>query len=255
MSWALAAAVAAGIVVTAFLLHALARSGAIAAWIVGTLMLGLLGWRGGAVLLVFFAGSSVVGRLVGRATLLDTKGERRDAAQVLANGGAAVVGALVGVAVPAAGFWLASAALAAAAADTWATAWGSGSRTAPRSILTGIPVPPSTSGGISARGTVGGMIGALSVAIVAVLVTGGGVAVLSRLTALGTIGMLLDSLLGAALQARFRCPRCALPSEQRRHTCGAPTELVGGVRWIDNDVVNLLATSLTLGLAWLLRTS
>jgi uncharacterized membrane protein len=64
--------------------------------------------------------------------------------------------------------------------------------------------------------------------------------------------MLGDSLLGATLQGRFTCPACDLPSERRVHRCGAATRLTGGWRALDNDGVNLLATTIAglWGLAW-----
>lgn len=59
---------------------------------------------------------------------------------------------------------------------------------------------------------------------------------------IGFAGMLVDSSLGAWAQARFHCPACDRPSEWPVHRCGAVTERRGGVRWLDNDAVNLLAT-------------
>lgn len=225
-----------------------------AAGLVGTVILWAQGLAGGVVLLAFFVSSSLVGRLVARPTGSDTKGETRDWAQVLANGGAAAIGALLGG--PEHGLLLQATALAAAGADTWATAWGSGSRTPPRSILNGRVVPPGTNGGISLRGTIGAIGGASVVAVALMLapLVGGPAttAAAAGVTALlGVVGMLLDSLLGATVQGRFRCPRCDLPSERRRHRCGTPTDPIGGLPWIGNDLVNALATLGTLGLAWL----
>lgn len=245
---------AAGIALVAGAARALTRSGMAAAVVVGTAILAAQGLAGGAVLLAFFVSSSLVGRLAGRPTALDAKGETRDWAQVLANGGAAALGALAGG--PTHGLLLQAAALAAAGADTWATAWGSGSRTPPRFVLNGRVVPPGTNGGISFRGTVGAVGGAAVVALVlaAAPALGGppvpaGIA--AQVAGLGVLGMLLDSLLGATVQGRFRCPRCDRPSERRRHRCGTPTDPVGGLPWIGNDLVNALATFGTLGLAWL----
>lgn len=255
MSWMFAALASALIVGLALAARSLTRSGAAAAWLIGTVVFAALGAGGAAVLLVFFVSSSLVGRVVGKAQTVDAKGEQRDAAQVFANGGAAMVGALVGLMDPVLGLWLLSASLASAAADTWATSWGSGSKAPPRLILGLRTVPPGTSGGISLRGTLGGVAGAAVVAVVGAWALRGELSVwpsVALFTTIGTAGMLLDSMLGATLQGRFRCPACQLPSERRVHRCGTPTEPTGGIRWIDNDVVNALATTLTLGAAWLL---
>jgi uncharacterized membrane protein len=54
--------------------------------------------------------------------------------------------------------------------------------------------------------------------------------------------MLGDSLLGATVQARYRCRRCGAPAEGAAH-CGEPAQHAGGLAWLDNDGVNLAATS------------
>ena len=51
-------------------------------------------------------------------------------------------------------------ALAAAAADTWATSIGSRSRSRPRLLVGWRPVPPGTSGGITLAGCAGALVGA-----------------------------------------------------------------------------------------------
>ena len=55
--------------------------------------------------------------------------------------------------------------------------------------------------------------------------------------------MVLDSILGATLQGRFRCPSCSIDSEHRVHRCGTRTEPTGGVSWLTNDGVNALTTA------------
>jgi uncharacterized membrane protein len=60
----------------------------------------------------------------------------------------------------------------------------------------------------------------------------------------GVSGAVADSLLGATLQERRWCPACNRPTEQRVHGCGTETSPAGGVAWMDNDVVNLLATAI-----------
>jgi len=245
-----AVAVSALVSAAGYAARALDGAGALAAWLVGAAILAGAGWQGGAVLLAFFVLSSGVSRLAPRRreTPLDSKGERRDAWQVLANGGAAAVGAALLAGSPAA-LWLVTGALATAAADTWATAWGAGSRALPRHLLSGRPVPTGTSGGMTLRGTLGALVGACVTA--AASLPAGGVPLLAAGTGIGVGGMLLDSCLGAAAQGRFHCPACDVPSEWTRHRCGVQTQHLGGVRWLSNDGVNGLATTAGAWLGWL----
>ncbi len=231
----------------------LTGSGALAAWLVGTLVLYGTGWEGGGVLAAFFVSSTLVSRGAPPPPGLDTKGERRDHRQVLANGGAAAAGALLGLQHPELGLWLLTSALAAAAADTWATAVGARSGALPRLILDGRAVPPGTSGGVTPLGSAGGAAGATLIAATGALA--GGMPALFPVAALvGFGGMLLDSALGAAAQGRFRCAECAERSEWRVHRCGRPTAHEGGLAWLDNDGVNLAAgvgASIVAFAAWL----
>ena len=235
----------AGAAFIAWRARTLTPSGALAAWTVGVLVLRGTGWQGGAVLAAFFVSSNLVSRLRPRQATpgLDPKSERRDLWQVYANGGAAAVGAGVGLIDSALGIWLVTATLAAAAADTWATSVGVSSRTLPRLIWSGRTVPLGSSGGMTPAGTAGAAVGALVVAA-----TGSVAAGLPMLLPVGTLigflGMIADSTLGALLQGRFRCPACGMTSEWRVHRCGAATIREGGMAWLNNDGVNLAATTL-----------
>lgn len=206
--------------------------GGVAALLVGAAVWLGLGWRGFIPLLFFLLSGSLLTRLATGAN------PSRSARQVVANGGIAAVAALLGRWPEAAG------ALAAAAADTWATEIGAFSPTAPRLITSGVQVPAGRSGGITTLGTAGGVTGALAIAVLATLVAPAlgwrGAAVV---TAAGVGGMLTDSLLGATLQVRYACPVCGTITEQsggaRCHETGAQ---VRGVRWLDNDGVNVAGT-------------
>jgi uncharacterized protein (TIGR00297 family) len=228
--------------------RALTGGGAAAAWLVGTLVVTGTGWAGGAVLAAFFVSSSAVGRLAPARPGLDAKGERRDQLQVGANGGPAAIGALLGLHDPAVGLWIVTGSLAAAAADTWATSIGGRSRTPPRLLLGGRRVPPGTSGGMTVMGCAAAAVGALLVAATGAAV-GSAPALLPLATLIGFAGMAADSALGAGWQGRFHCPLCDVASEWRVHRCGTRTVWQGGLRWLDNDGVNLAATALAGALA------
>jgi uncharacterized protein (TIGR00297 family) len=170
------------------------------------------------------------------------KGGARDAVQVLANGGFFALAA-IGHSVSPDPIWqaLGAGALAASAADTWATEIGTLAQQAPRSILDWSPVAVGTSGGVTAIGFVGGMAGAVSIALVAWMVGWPRLAIAAALIG-GVVGCLLDSAIGASLQARRWCPTCGAATERRRHSCGSLTTVTGGLRWLDNDGVNALST-------------
>jgi uncharacterized membrane protein len=93
-------------------------------------------------------------------------------------------------------------------------------------------------------GTFGGIGGALAIAAVSALVAPGlrghGVWVVG---VAGCVGMLVDSLAGASLQATYRCPApgCGAVME-RPGQCHGTVELDRGVRWLDNDGVNLMGS-------------
>ena len=244
-----AAAVSFVVTAAAWALRALAPSAVPAAWAIGATTLWAAGWSGGAVLLAFFIPGSLISRLwAAPVSTRDAKGDRRDGWQVLANGGFPAFGAACASA-PDAALAILAAGLAAAAADTWATGVGVHSRSQPRDLVTWRAVPAGTSGGVTLLGTAGAFIGALLVALAAGPLLG--LRWFGGLVAIGMTGMLVDSALGATMQARFRCARCAQPSENRLHRCGTRTEHVGGLRWITNDAVNALATGLATAAGWL----
>jgi len=235
----LAGIVAAG----AWRARSLAPSGAVAAFVVGTIVFGWKGWPGAAVLFAFFLPSAIlsrVGRTRKRAMLDVGKQGARDAWQVLANGGVAALCALPlserFAPLLAAGF---AGAFAAASADTWGTEIGTLARAAPRSILTFRPLATGMSGGITAAGTGATIAGAAAVAAVANVTH---VAPFLPVAVAGIAGATIDSILGASLQALRWCPSCETGCETNPHHCGTATSVRRGMGWLENDAVNLAAT-------------
>jgi uncharacterized protein (TIGR00297 family) len=170
----------------------------------------------------------------------------RDAWQVLANGG---LFAMAAVSWSVSGSWEAGlfgfGALAAATADTWATEIGMALDAAPRSIVSWKPVPPGTSGGVSAFGLGAAVAGSFFISLVAVasFSTPFDIPRLEAVLVGGLAGAVTDSLLGASVQSRRWCESCGLWTERRVHTCGFRSRHRGGISWVTNDVVNLLATA------------
>jgi uncharacterized protein (TIGR00297 family) len=224
----------------------LSRSGAVTALGIGTAC-----YLGGGVvffaaLLVFFATSTLLGK-VGQARKEQTKREfsksdTRDAWQALSNGGVAAACALLHAAWPSP-LWTAAffGALAAANADTWATELGILSRGEPLSLLSLRRVPRGTSGAVSSLGMLATIAGALTVGLVSAALHGSALVVAATLA--GIFGSLADSVLGASVQAGYFCPQCQYEIESPVHHCGSTSSLRRGVAWFGNDAVNLSATA------------
>ena len=228
----------------------LSRSGALAALAIGTSIYAGGGGVWFSALFAFFVTSTLLAKL-GRAQkaqikLEFEKGDTRDALQACANGGVAALCALGSLLAPHP-VWTGAfiGALATANGDTWATELGTLSRREPWSLLSLRRVPRGSSGAVSPLGlsatAAGGLLIGLVVACGEPTLSGAARAALLGLLC-GVGGSLADSLLGASLQAAYRCPACAVATEGARHGCGANTQLTRGFAWFDNDLVNLAAT-------------
>jgi len=244
---------AAIIAAAAYIAKSLSRSGAFAAFILGSIIFGIGGLSWSILLLVFFLSSSTLSRLFKKQKLAAeekfSKGSRRDAGQVAANG--AVAGILT-LLFPFLGgatwIWAAYAgALAAVNADTWATELGILGKVFPRLITTGKLVEPGTSGGISITGTLAALSGAIIIAIPAVIFKPStffyglepNLLLFLIVTVSGLAGSFVDSLIGATLQSIYFCPICQKQTEKfPLHSCGNPTEIIRGMSWLNNDWVN-----------------
>lgn len=238
--WLAGAVLGVGIAALAYWRRALTLDGACAAAAVGWLTFARGGLPAAGALLAFFGSSSALSRVgegYKRALAMgQTKGSRRDAWQVLANGGVATACAVVGQPKGLVG------ALAAAGADTWATELGLLSRGTPRLITTLRSVPAGTSGGVTLQGLIASVAGALVVGV-GYAALGGGWSIVRRALVSGLGGALIDSLLGATLQAEYWCLRCEQSTEDAEHRpCGTRTQLRRGRQWMTNDTVNALAT-------------
>lgn len=218
--------------------QALTRGGALAAVLVGFSALRGFGWCGALLLGTFFTSGSALSRKFERALESGDPVSRR-ALQVVANGG---VAALSGM--RAAGnqredrFAMFAGSLAAATADTWATAIGATSPASPRLILSGRQVRPGVSGGVTTRGTVASLVGAMLVgAISGALGRSGRLSVAVSMG--GIAGSIVDSLLGETLQVRYRATDAGHTVERRD---SATSIRVSGVPYLNNDAVNLACT-------------
>lgn len=131
-------------------------------------------------------------------------------------------------------------------ADTLATEVGLLSHKKPR-LITNLnkKVGEGTSGGVTILGEIASIVGSTLIAVISyILGFGSWSFVKTLLISLlsGTIGSTIDSLLGARLQGMFKCEQCGKTTELHYH-CDSKTTHFGGYQWIDNNIVNILATS------------
>lgn len=235
--------------------RSLTSSGWLGAVLVGTLTFGFGGWAWGLTLIAFFVSSSALSHYKEaikerKAAEKFEKGGRRDLWQALANGG---LGALCALAYaladrPVALLAAFAGLMATVTADTWATELGVLSPHQPRLITSGRPVAPGTSGGISPLGVAASGAGALLIglALFALLVAEGAPAagtawVIAAALAGGVAGSLLDSLIGATVQAIYVYPD-GRETERRFARDGRPNRFARGWPWLNNDLVNLLSS-------------
>ncbi|MGZ3615895.1 MAG: DUF92 domain-containing protein [Ktedonobacteraceae bacterium] len=245
-----------GIGLIAYRRKSLDKSGVLGSIVSGTSIVGMGGWSWGLSLVYFFVSSSLLSsfRVSEKAIVASdkfSKGSRRDLSQIVANGGLATFFALcfgfsrseVNRRRAKSGF---IGALATATADTWATELGTLSTTPPLLITNGKPVAPGTSGGITPLGTAASALGATSLgfllwAVESFRKSSARTPLLALFSAMA--GSCTDSVMGATLQVMYTCPDCKTETEQQVHLCGTRTEFLRGIPWMNNDVVNFIATT------------
>jgi uncharacterized protein (TIGR00297 family) len=149
--------------------------------------------------------------------------------------------------------------------DTWASELGILAPSRPR-LVTSLflrEVPPGTNGGMSVRGTMASLFGGLFIGLaysllaffylprsdrshmeqLAMMIVFGGLS--------GVVGSLLDSLLGATLQASYYS-REKKKIVKRMDAADRSVERICGTDVLSNETVNFLSIGLTMVLSWLL---
>jgi uncharacterized protein (TIGR00297 family) len=190
-----------------YLAHTVRFSGALTGAVIGILIYAGLGWRGWTLLLITFIAASGASRMgLTRKRLLgvaEEKEGRRGAGNAMANTGVAAIAAVIALmSTHSDAARLAfAAALTAGGSDTIASEIGKAFGRRTWSVSSFARVPPGTSGAMSIEGTLAGVLGAIGLGGAA---AGLGVvpgAALGPIVLGATAGSLLESWLGATLEA------------------------------------------------------
>jgi len=220
--------------------------------VVGLIVLFFGGWDGFATLLTFFVVAGFFTRykyeLKRKLGASEEWGGKRSWQNVVANGAVAstfIIAYGLTSMKPFACAYLG--AIGTSAADTLGTEIGLLNPYEPR-LITDLSrrVPAGTSGAISPYGEMASLVGAGVIASVAWFTGFTGLSsILNLFVGLfaGFLGSTFDSVLGATVQASFRCKVCGKMTERKTH-CGLQATHAGGNRIFDNNVVNLFATAL-----------
>lgn len=226
----------------------LTLSGSIATFFLAGTIFSLGGIKWSVPILTFFILSSILSKLRKKKNaeidLFFEKSGVRDYFQVLANGGIGGLLVIFNFFSPNELFYLIYlSSLAAVCADTWATEIGTWKRTATYNVLNFKPIEQGVSGGVSVFGTAGALLGSLAICFSGIFWNSLPIVQYFLLiTFSGMFGSFFDSFLGATVQAQSKCNVCSKITERDVH-CGEGTNYHRGLRWINNDMVNLLSSA------------
>ena len=179
--------------------------------------------------------------------------ECRRAVQVISNGIAAAIAAVLFLATQNKLFVVAFvAAMAEALADTVASGIGSSSSRV-YDIARFRRCEPGLSGGVSLSGTLSSLAASLLLPLVAIAFGTLTLTESAIAAAAAFVGVMIDSILGSLIQAKYRCTVCGRIVERREH-CDATATRISGISLVNNDAVNLISNIITAAVAIALAT-
>jgi len=234
--------------VLAYRAEAVDKKGLLSGYLVGSAILLVGGWGMFALIAYFFVIASLATKYryeyKRSKGVAEEKRGARSAGNVLGNGIVATVFAL-GEFLFKGEIWALGyiGAVAMVTSDTLATEIGLLYWNPPR-LITDLrkKVEPGQSGGVTPLGYLTIILSSLSVGALAWMfnvVPGATLCkILSVALTSGLIGSTVDSILGATVQAQYRCRVCGKLTEKSIH-CGEKTVYVKGCKVINNHVVNL----------------
>ena len=144
-----------------------------------------------------------------------------------------------------------AAVMAESLADTLASDIGILSKSEPINILTGKKGEKGISGNISILGLLSSLLGSFVIGIIYYIGINNSIISFIIIVLSGFLGSIVDSILGASIQVKYKCPICKKITERKIH-CKEKTKYERGIKWIDNNVVNLLSNLSVFLLLWLL---
>ena len=105
-------------------------------------------------------------------------------------------------------------------------------------------VPKGISGGISLLGTMSALICAIIIALIVCIYLKLSTLYIFLIASLIFLQTIIDSILGSLFQAKYKCIKCNKITEKTMH-CDNKTEIIEGVHWINNNMVNLMSSIIT----------
>jgi uncharacterized protein (TIGR00297 family) len=225
-------------------------SGLIAGFFVGLFVFIFGSWKWFTVILAFHLMAGIFTKYKYEAKKMKGAAEEMRGARawgnVVANGGVAAAFSIMEGIIPNGIFFIGFlGAVSSALTDTLATEIGLLYPSAPRIITNMKKAKPGTSGAISPLGELAIVMGAIAIGFISWSL---GIINLDLqkllLIALvsGFSGSTIDSLIGATIQSLYKCQVCEKITEKRIH-CNKPTTHVKGIRFFDNNMVNLVSTA------------
>jgi len=242
-----AIAILATIAIISLKFKLLDRDGVLASLPIGYIILTMASIQHFIILLTFFSVSGIATRIrvkrIGKALI--EKDWIRSWRNVFANGFTPTLAVILAAIAPSQRSLFAISgylgAIGTAFADTLATEIGLLYPKKPRLITNLKKVERGTPGAVSPYGYLGGALAALIICCLAYAFEFQSSVFLIITFASSIIGMTVDSVLGASIQARYRCTVCGKLTESSHH-CGQPARKIAGIGVINTHTVNLLST-------------
>jgi uncharacterized protein (TIGR00297 family) len=221
--------------IIAFYKKWLTISGGAAAFFLGILVV----FFGAPIYLIPLAIFFILGSLASHLNKDELEKNGRSAVQVFANGLVAVVCLVLFYFIQNNSLLIAFfASIAISLSDTISSEIGRYKKQRTYNIIGFQKIIVGLSGGISVAGTLGGLLAAALFSITAYFIFKLSITELLMIAIVGFLGMLLDSVLGSLLQAKYKTENNQINEVEQG-------QLINGFEWCTNDVVNVLSNIIT----------